>query len=194
MATILKSLKRLFTLRKLVIAYLILVLGTQVATSLFNNYYIDRDIERTQNAQELIRSHKQLRKYQLQSEKKQSEIDRLEAEIEELKLSKIKKPTPVYAEPVYAEPTGTCVDWIRQAGVTDVHNAYELIMAESGCNPNAVNPSSGACGLGQQLPCGKWPHKWNDPIGGIIDMQGYVFARYGSWANANSFQKANNYY
>jgi hypothetical protein len=96
------------------------------------------------------------------------------------------KPKPVAPTPVAApvQPTGSCHDWIKQAGITDVANAYALIMAESTCNPNAVNPSSGACGIGQQLPCGKWAHQWNDPVGGMIDMQGYVFATYGSWANA----------
>lgn len=75
-----------------------------------------------------------------------------------------------------------------------MQSAYTLIMKESGCNPNAVNPYSGACGIGQQLPCGKWPHAWNDPIGGIIDMQNYVFERYGSWASALTFHYSHNYY
>lgn len=85
------------------------------------------------------------------------------------------------------KPTGTCHDWMRQAGITDMVNAHILIMRESGCNPNAVNPSSGACGIGQQLPCGKWSHTWNDPIGGMKDMQIYVMNKYGSWANAVAF-------
>ncbi len=90
------------------------------------------------------------------------------------------KAAPVASVPV----TGTCSDWMTAAGVTDQANAYILIMRESGCNPNSVNRSSGACGIGQQLPCGKWPHTWNDPVGAMIDMQNYVVARYGSWANA----------
>lgn len=87
-----------------------------------------------------------------------------------------------------------CKAWMNEAGIKDQASAYQLIMRESGCNPNAVNASSGACGIGQQLPCGKWPHPWNDPVGGMIDMQHYVFATYGSWAAALNHSLANNWY
>ena len=90
--------------------------------------------------------------------------------------------------------SGTCADWLAAAGVTDMANAQELIRRESGCNPHAVNPSSGACGIGQQLPCGKWEHAWNDPVGSIIDMQKYVIGRYGSWANAVSWHNQHGWY
>ncbi len=90
--------------------------------------------------------------------------------------------------------TGNCADWMTQAGITDTVNAYKVIMRESGCNPYSVNASSGACGIGQQLPCGKWPHAWNDPVGAMIDMQNYVVARYGSWANALAFHYAHSWY
>jgi hypothetical protein len=83
--------------------------------------------------------------------------------------------------------SAVCHEWMQAAGIVDQAIAYRLIMAESGCNPNSVNPYSGACGIGQQLPCGKWPHQWNDPVGAMIDMQNYVFERYGSWANAWAF-------
>lgn len=89
---------------------------------------------------------------------------------------------------------GDCRTWMSQAGITDMENAYRLIVKESGCNPNAVNRSSGACGSGQQLPCGKWPHAWNDPVGGLVDMQNYVFGRYGTWANAWAHSQAYGWY
>lgn len=90
--------------------------------------------------------------------------------------------------------SGDCHSWMDAAGITNQTTAYQLIMKESGCNPNAVNPFSGACGIGQQLPCGKWPHTWNDPIGGMKDMQNYVMSRYGSWSAALAFHLANNWY
>lgn len=92
------------------------------------------------------------------------------------------------------QPTGDCASWMAEAGITDTASAIILINKESGCNPNAVNPSSGACGIGQQLPCGKWPHTWNDPVGSLIDMNAYVMERYGSWANALNFHLSNNWY
>lgn len=92
------------------------------------------------------------------------------------------------------QPSGSCASWMVQAGITDPASAYQLIMRESGCNPNAVNISSGACGIGQQLPCGKWSHTWNEPVGAMIDMQNYVVASYGSWANALAHSYAQNWY
>lgn len=90
--------------------------------------------------------------------------------------------------------SGNCASWLAEAGVSDITNAIWLINKESGCNPNAINPSSGACGIGQQLPCGKWKHTWNDPVGSIIDMQEYVMNRYGSWANAVAHHQSHNWY
>lgn len=127
-----------------------------------------------------------------------STIEKLKAAQKRIEQLKKEVEAKAHGKRAYAAtpkpPSGKCTDWIKAAGVKDVVNAHALIMRESGCNPNATNPSSGACGLGQQLPCGKWPHAWNDPIGGIKDMQAYVFARYGSWAAANSFQQSRGWY
>lgn len=129
-------------------------------------------------------------------DKKNKKIKELEKSVEELQAKKaeeariaaeqarnavVASPEPVQPTPA---PAGSCADWMAAAGITDPATAHVLIMRESGCNPNAVNASSGACGIGQQLPCGKWPHAWNDPIGGMIDMQNYVMGRYGSWGAA----------
>lgn len=115
--------------------------------------------------------------------------------LEQKRAEELARTSVVQAAQVSVAPvTGDCRSWMAQAGITDMANAYTLIMKESGCNPNAVNASSGACGIGQQLPCGKWPHQWNDPVGGMIDMQSYVMARYGSWANALAFHRRMNWY
>lgn len=98
-----------------------------------------------------------------------------------------------YQAPV-VQVTGNCGAWMSQAGISDPGNAMILINMESGCNPNATNRSSGACGIGQQLPCGKWPHVWNDPVGAMIDMQAYVYGRYGSWANAVAHEYSAHWY
>lgn len=65
---------------------------------------------------------------------------------------------------------------------------------ESGWRVNAVNKASGSCGLLQQLPCGKWSHAWNDPVGALIDGSAYAMQRYGSWAGAYRFRLAHNYW
>lgn len=90
--------------------------------------------------------------------------------------------------------SGTCADWIAQAGVNDVASAIELIRRESGCNPNAVNRSSGACGIAQELPCGKSGCGLGNPVCQIKWMQNYVNARYGGWANAIAWHNSHNWY
>ncbi len=89
---------------------------------------------------------------------------------------------------------GTCDAWIAAAGILDVVNARELIRRESGCNPLAVNPTSGACGVAQELPCGKSGCAWGDGACQVAWMNRYVLQRYGSWANAVAFHNANNWY
>ena len=136
---------------------------------------------------------------QIQLQKQNDSVLKLQEQIDELKkqvqIKKQSKIAQVIEKTIpRAQAAGGCQDWMNQAGITDTANAYELIMRESGCNPNAVNKSSGACGIGQQLPCGKWSHTWNEPVGAMIDMQGYVMARYGSWANAVAFHNRMNWY
>jgi len=109
------------------------------------------------------------------------EASRLQA-IEAEKQAQAVQTTSITQNTPTAAQNGSCMDWIRQAGVTDVQSAYTLIMRESGCNPNAVNPSSGACKIPQALPCSKLPT--NDPVEQIKWMQNYCISRYGSWSGA----------
>lgn len=89
---------------------------------------------------------------------------------------------------------GSCESWIASAGIADVVNARELIRRESGCNPRAVNQSSGACGVAQELPCGKSGCSLGDGACQVRWMNKYVHDRYGSWAGAVAFHNANNWY
>lgn len=93
-----------------------------------------------------------------------------------------------------ASASGNCASWIAQAGISDTANAIELIRRESNCNPSAVNSSSGACGVAQELPCGKSGCSLGDGACQVKWMNSYVAQRYGSWANAVSFHNANNWY
>jgi hypothetical protein len=86
--------------------------------------------------------------------------------------------------------------WMTQAGIpqSEWANVNSIVTRESGWNPNAVNKSSGACGLGQQLPCGKWAGAWNDPVAALKAMTIYVNARYGGWSGAVGFWNKNRWY
>lgn len=80
----------------------------------------------------------------------------------------------------------TCRDMVIAAGIQEVEQALLLIQRESNCNSNAVNSSSGACGIAQELPCGKSGCALGDGTCQIVWMAKYVANRYGTWANANA--------
>jgi hypothetical protein len=74
-------------------------------------------------------------------------------------------------------------DWTKYA---------ELIARESSFNPQAINPTSGACGLGQFLPCSKLKCELNDVDCQLKAIQNYVLVRYGSIDKALLFHDLNN--
>jgi hypothetical protein len=87
---------------------------------------------------------------------------------------------PVVVQSPVSEPaSGSCAEWLAEAGITVTHGVMELINGESGCNPYAQN-ASGACGIGQDINgCSTY-----DPVAQLQWMNNYVLSRYGSWANA----------
>jgi len=90
---------------------------------------------------------------------------------------------------------GNCGEWMAQAGINDA-NAVYLIGKESGCNPGAVNRSSGACGIPQALPCSKLPCPL-DASGAVCQlnwMTRYVNGRYGGWAGARAHHAQRGWY
>lgn len=113
----------------------------------------------------------------------------------EAKVAQVVIKKPSVATPV-AQVSGSKADWLASSGIPSDQWSYvdQIVGRESGWNPNAVNKSSGACGLGQQLPCGKWAGAWNDPVAALSAMNGYVTGRYGSWAGAVAFWNANHWY
>jgi len=152
------------------------------------------DLQKIQTKQ--IDDQKEALKVQTQELQKQ-----LEAKRSTQKVLAAAKPTPT--KPIQAPRAvygGDCATWIRDAGITDVASAMELIRKESNCNPNAVNRSSGACGIGQSLPCSKMGAvnangtSAVSPVNQLIWMDKYVVARYGSFAGALAFHLRNNWY
>ncbi|MBH1956008.1 DUF348 domain-containing protein [Candidatus Saccharibacteria bacterium] len=89
---------------------------------------------------------------------------------------------------------GSCNDWMTAAGITDLANASYLIGKESGCNPYSVNKSSGACGVGQALPCSKTGCEMGDGACQTAWMNSYVLGRYGSWASAANHHRQKGWY
>lgn len=65
---------------------------------------------------------------------------------------------------------------------------------ESGNNPAAINASSGACGLGQALPCSKLPCSLSDYACQDNWFTGYMTSRYGTWEAAMAFWIAHSWW
>lgn len=74
-----------------------------------------------------------------------------------------------------------------QVAVSDNAAMLFIFSHESGNNPGAINASSGACGLGQALPCSKMPCSLSDYACQVNFFTQYAVDRYGSWAAAYSF-------
>lgn len=91
---------------------------------------------------------------------------------------------------------GSKADWLRQSGIpeSDWWAVDSIVSRESSWRPNAVNASSGACGLAQALPCSKLPCSLNDPVCHLKWQHQYVTARYGGYPQAVAFWNANHWY
>ncbi len=95
-------------------------------------------------------------------------------------------------------PVGTIESWAQAAGipVSEWPSVRFIVMKESGGNPNAINPSSGSCGLVQFLPCSveKAGANWNDPVNALRRGDAYARSRYGGWPQAVAFWQRNAYW
>lgn len=130
---------------------------------------------------------------QIRIENERLAKEKAEEEAKAKQAAEAQSITVAQAPPI-AQPSGDKSTWMAQAGIPQNLWGYVdfIVTRESGWNPNARNPS-GACGLGQQLPCGKWAGAWNDPIAALQGMNSYV-NRYGGWAGAVSFWQSHNWY
>ena len=156
---------------------------------------------------EKIATDTSLREERLKTAEKEKEIESLkenlqakkEREAEQARIASeqaAQKPKAQATSAPAAQISGDKHSWLAASGIPEAHWGYvdSIVSRESSWNPNAVNKSSGACGLGQQLPCGKWPGAWNDPVAALRAMNGYVNGRYGGWPQAVAFWNSNGWY
>lgn len=107
--------------------------------------------------------------------------------------------SPASSAPAF-NPSGSKVDWMRAAGISDADFGYvdDIISHESGWNYHAVNRSSGAYGLPQSLPAGKLASAgadWRDnPVTQLRWAHNYAVGRYGSWEAAYHFWTVNHWW
>ena len=91
---------------------------------------------------------------------------------------------------------GSKTEWLAASKIPQESWGYAdfMVSRESGWNPNAMNKSSGACGLAQALPCSKVPGNPYNPVDSLNWMNGYVNGRYGGWEGAYKFWNAKHWY
>lgn len=148
-----------------------------------------------------------LHKERLKTAEKAKEIESLKANLQakkerEAEQTRIASEQAAPAQVTQSKPAPTAQvsgdkhSWLAASGIPQAHWGYvdSIVSRESSWNPNAVNRSSGACGLGQQLPCGKWPGAWNDPVAALKAMNTYVVGRYGGWPQAVASWNAKGWY
>lgn len=78
--------------------------------------------------------------------------------------------------------------------VSNISAKMFIYYHESGNNPSSVNRNSGACGLGQALPCSKMGCSLGDYACQDSYFERYMQARYGTWENAKAFWLAHHYW
>lgn len=97
-------------------------------------------------------------------------------------------------------PTGDHASLLKQAGIpeSDWADFNYIISHESGWNPQAVNPQSGAYGLPQALPANKMLSAGGDwrtnPVTQLKWQKAYIESRYGSADNARKYWEQHHNY
>jgi len=132
-------------------------------------------------------------------EQQKLEVENLKKEIETIKQSKAAEKARIAAENAQKAAQASLAQRVVQTAVPTAQaatgDAKAFIYAkESGNNPGAINASSGACGLGQALPCSKMPCSLSDYACQDNFFTGYMLHRYGSWENARAFWLAHRWW
>jgi hypothetical protein len=156
--------------------------------------------EKARLIQEQLRQE-EIRKAELQA--KQAEALRIQREEQAKAAQQIAQQQVVASPVVQTAPTGDLKGYaynrICEVFGCDNWQAFDFIITrESGWNPLAVNRSSGACGLGQSLPCSKMSGYGADyATNGTVQVNwtiDYIKNRYGNPNGARVFWNSHNWY
>lgn len=97
--------------------------------------------------------------------------------------------------PTTLEP-GSKEEMMAAAGIptSDWAAVDYIVSKESTWRPGVINPSSGSCGLVQELPCGKSGCTLGDGVCQLRWASQYATSRYGSWWGAHAFWQSNRWW
>lgn len=118
------------------------------------------------------------------------------AKVEAKKEVVVKAKSPSSRLVAHAEKRPDIYGKIKKHFGDDSMLAGELIARESSFDPTIVNKSSGACGLGQALPCSKMPCELTneDAECQIVWIKQYITSRYGTVEKALAFHDKKGWY
>lgn len=180
-------------LKKLAIAFAIVVLATVVYVKALEPHTLEAkqrtQLESTQHqlldTKRLLNQQKTLNAKQ--DAEKAKQLQDIQKKLEETEKALQAKRSVPSTPTAYAEAPAS------YSMPADQAKAF-IYSHESGNNPGAINEGSGACGLGQALPCSKLPCSLSDYACQDAWFTNYMLQRYGSWANAVSFWQANRWW
>lgn len=86
------------------------------------------------------------------------------------------------------------IEGLRVFGLSELPALEKLVFKESSFNPWAVNPTSGACGLFQALPCKKMKCDLGDSVCQAKWGMSYLKKRYGTPTVAWEYHKQHGWY
>lgn len=141
------------------------------------NKELDTEIQQKGTSEERLK--------QLEGEKQ--ELQKKQQELEAQLQAKLQQREAEANRVAAAAQRATQVSATAYAAGNDGSAKMFIYNHESGNNPGAINRSSGACGLGQALPCSKMPCSLSDYACQDNFFTGYMQQRYGSWENARAF-------
>lgn len=178
-------------MKRILISFVATIIGILLATTVYNyrahQQRLKLELQQTQQQKQELDNKLQEKSKETDELKKQNDDlqIQLQAKKQQAILASVTRPV-TYSQPAGAVFSGSgdqYLDWI--------------ISKESGGNPYAVNASSGACGLGQSLPCSKVLNA----CGSLSNVQcqiewvrNYTISRYGSPYNAYIFWTQNHWY
>lgn len=128
----------------------------------------------------------------LNIEKQKEAIKEIEKD-RKVKEEERKRDEVIQAKSSYVK--GSKLAWMQAAGIDEKDYGYTdyIISRESGWNPNAVNNSTGACGLAQSMS-ERGSSNWNDPVASLRWFKNYCQRRYGSIKQAYDFWISRGWY
>jgi phage-related tail protein len=178
--------------------YKIWLLALGVATVFTAIMLVNQNTVRTeQKLNEQIKrlEHKTKAEQNAEVENLKKQIQELDTKLqskaaEKARLARIEADRASLAQKV----VNSAIPTAQASGGSENEAKMFIYMRESGNNPNAVNRTSGACGLAQALPCGKMNCALGDYACQDAWATSYMQSRYGTWVNAKAFWLAHHWW